>query len=243
MNVTTLPPRHGAGVTLSDLTRLTVLDVKSSAIDVEQGRILSAVIADVGRDGRVHAVRRWRMEPNAAVTASTSNVVRLTGDVSDGRVDDGADAIAQLVDALRERFEAGLPVVAFHAAHPFTVIDREARRHDLPVMSPVPVIDPFAIDKAIDPYRSGSRRLLETAGSHGVPVDRANAHGPLFGAVVAGLLAWTLLDRFACSIGRGTGSMLEIHRATAQWERGGTRSGTRAAMTWPVLPASPVETR
>ncbi|KAB1656342.1 hypothetical protein F8O01_10775 [Pseudoclavibacter chungangensis] len=235
MNVTTFPPRGRGVPTLSDLHSLTVLDVKSSALDVEQGRIESAVLADVGRDGRVHAVRRWRVEPGEPIGAAESNVVRLGGERPDERLDDGGDAIVQIVEALRERFDAGLPVVAFHAARPFTVIDREARRHAVHPATPAPVIDPFAIDKAVDPFRSGSRRLVETASSHGIPVDRANAHGPLFGVVVAGLLAWTLLDRFAGEIGHGTGSLLDIHRTTAEWELG-ARSDARAAASWPVLP-------
>lgn len=231
--------RRGGGhaVAVAELESLTVLDVKSSALDVEAGRIITATLADIDRAGVVANVRCWKFRVDTGISASATNTFG-TEPVDRAEALDAETATRELLRALASTFDLGLPVVAHHAAHQFTVLDRETRRHALPVVVPEPVIDPFAIDKALDPHRGGSRRLFETARRHGVRLDAAQIASPVVGAIATGLLAWSLLDAFAARIGDGRGVVRDIHRVTARWEvgRAATAGADDPCATWPVLP-------
>lgn len=53
-----------------------------------------------------------------------------------------------------------------------------------------PVIDPFVIDKHIDPYRPGKRTLTHLCGHYQVPLD--GAHDAAADAIAAARVAWRL---------------------------------------------------
>lgn len=115
---------------------------------------------------------------------------------------------------------AGLPLVIMNAPYDLTVLDREARRHNLPTLDerlgrPVaPVIDPLVLDKRCIRYR---RRISETQGArclrtlcevYGVPWDETRAHGAVYDALQAARVAWRIGMWSARPVGELTAAVL-----------------------------------
>ena len=111
------------------------------------------------------------------------------------------------------------PIVAMNARYDITVLDRECRRHGLPTLLDRhiddmiwPVIDPFVLDKQVDPYRRGRRTLSALCSHYGVALD--DAHDATADAVAAA--------RVACRIGAARPELAamdieDLHHAQMRW--------------------------
>jgi DNA polymerase-3 subunit epsilon len=69
----------------------------------------------------------------------------------------------------------GMLVIAFNASFDWTVLDQDLRRNGLLSLSerlgdrdPVSLLDPFVIDKGVDRYRRGKRKLAVVCEHYGV---------------------------------------------------------------------------
>jgi DNA polymerase-3 subunit epsilon len=101
------------------------------------------------------------------------------------------------------------------------------------------VIDPLVIDRHLDPYRRGGRKLHDLCDIYGVPLT--NAHTSAGDALAAVQLAWRLLQR--PEIGSMTPG--ELHQTQRRWheewaeqfEEYCSRSGrgVKVSRDWPLL--------
>jgi DNA polymerase III epsilon subunit-like protein len=85
------------------------------------------------------------------------------------------------------------PLVIFNARYDLTVLDREARRHGLLPLTDrrsLFVVDPLMIDKWLDRYRKGSRKLDAICAHYGAVLD--GAHDASYDAIAAARAAWVL---------------------------------------------------
>lgn len=137
--------------------------------------------------------------------------------------------IHQIANTIADLAGAEVPVVGHNAGgYDLTLLDREMRRLGLgrleieremfaqiqqvrmilggrPVAT-FPVIDTLVLDKAVDPYRKGSRRLVDTATFYGVPMAEGTAHGATADVIaslriaitIAGRTRWEADDLIAC---------------------------------------------
>ena len=60
------------------------------------------------------------------------------------------------------------------------------------VLDEAMILDPLVIDKAIDPFRAGSRNLATTAGHYGLEIPETGLHAAEADAVLAGRLMLAL---------------------------------------------------
>lgn len=124
-----------------------------------------------------------------------------------------AHVVAEVVEALRELFSAGVPVVAYNAPYDFSLLKHEALRHGIrPIVDPAPVIDPLVLDKAHDRYRKGKRTLEAVAAHYAVPL--VGAHDAAADAIAAGRLAQALARRYDL-----TAPVHELHTQQIGWAR------------------------
>ncbi|MFG1659032.1 exonuclease domain-containing protein [Micromonospora chersina] len=173
-------------------------DIESTGVDVENDRVVTATVARIqpGRDTQIRshliAVDVDIPEGATAVHGITTEHARANGkparEVLDAVAADLADALA-----------AGTPVVGCNLAYDFTILDRELRRHGLPTLEDrlcgwiTPVIDVFVIDKAVDRYRPGGRKLVDLCSHYGVRID--GAHDAEFDALAAARVAYRIGQR------------------------------------------------
>lgn len=147
---------------------LIAFDTETTSPDPEVARIVTAHVSLVdpagGATGRTLVIDPEQDIPEEAAAIHGYTTERAREEGMARRF--GIGALWALLGKLAARY----PVVAYNAAYDFTVLDREARRMDLAPLVPHPVIDPLVLDKAVDTYRRGSRRLDAVAAHYGVPL-------------------------------------------------------------------------
>jgi DNA polymerase III subunit epsilon len=174
--------------------RLTVFDLETTGIDVEISRIVSAHVGVLDSGGALIERRDWLVDPGVDIPDAATAVHGITTVRARALGESAPDAIAAIVEGLREGLAAGRCLVAYNAAYDLTLLNREAIRYGIPPLTdPAPVIDPYIIDKAIDRYRPGKRTLGMTAAHYGVLLD--DAHDAGADAIAAGRLALAVARR------------------------------------------------
>jgi DNA polymerase-3 subunit epsilon len=88
--------------------------------------------------------------------------------------------VEEIARTLAETARAGLPLVIMNAPYDLTLLDRELRRHrgltldQYLTPAPLLVLDPRVLDKHLDRYRKGRRRLTDLCEHYGVGLDEAH---------------------------------------------------------------------
>jgi DNA polymerase-3 subunit epsilon len=192
---------------------LGVFDLETTGIDVESARVVSAHVGLLDHTGHVARRHDWLVDPGVEIPAGATAVHGITTEHARASGMPAAQAIAEIVAALRELFNRGVPVVAYNAPYDFTLLDREAHRHGItPLVSPGPIIDPLVIDKAVDKYRRGKRTLEVTALHYGV--DLTDAHDAGADAIAAGRVAQALARVHTEALAL---EAAELHRLQIAW--------------------------
>ncbi|GHF42467.1 3'-5' exonuclease [Streptomyces mashuensis] len=183
-------------VTIWPDSRLVAFDTETTGTDWNSDRIVAAAVVEVG-GGQDTKVTDWLINPGVVIPAQATAVHGITTERAqlEGRV--AAEAIAEMTALLVALLVAGHPLVVFNARFDLTILDRECRRHDLvplvdhlPGRELAPVIDPLVIDKQVQRYRRGSRKLPDLCAHWHVQHD--GPHSPSADAVAAARLAWRL---------------------------------------------------
>ncbi|TFD57816.1 3'-5' exonuclease [Cryobacterium suzukii] len=194
---------------------LAVFDLETTGIDVETCRIVSATVAVIDASGTAVERIDWLVDPGIDIPAGATNVHGITTEhaVEHGRM--AAEAVAEIVDALRGHLSDGLPIVAYNAPYDLTLLDREALRYGIaPLISPSPVVDPLVIDKAVDKYRKGKRTLEVTSAFYGVSLE--DAHDAGADAIAAGRVAQAI---HRAHEGALPNTLDEMHALQVTWYR------------------------
>ncbi len=195
--------------------QLAVFDLETTGIDVETCRIVSATVAVLDTSGTAVERIDWLVDPGVDIPDGATNVHGITTQyaVDHGRV--AAEAVAEIVTALRRHLSDGLPIVAYNAPYDFTLLDREALRYGVaPLVSPNPVVDPLVIDKAVDKYRKGKRTLEATSAFYGIDLD--DAHDAGADAIAAGRVAQAI---HRAHKGALPTTLNEMHALQVTWYR------------------------
>lgn len=214
-------------------------DLETTGPDPETARIVTAcVVLDV--PGRDPEVRTWLADPGVDIPDAAAAVHGITTEHARAHGQDPADVVAKIMGALAVTMDDHrAPVVAFNASFDFTVLDREARRHGFDPLHPDPVIDPFVLDKQLDRYRRGKRKLVAVAAHYGVTLDDAHTADADALAAVHVVRAMGRIAPFPPPD--------QLHRAQVAWRAEQCASledyfrrtkdpDTVIAREWPVLP-------
>lgn len=109
------------------------------------------------------------------------DVVKIHGITTDRCRSEGTpllETIKHIVDRFLWASGIGIPLVGFNISYDLTIIDRLAREYlgsGLVAMGwDGPVLDVFVLDKQLDKYRSGSRKLSSTAKHYNVALEVAH---------------------------------------------------------------------
>lgn len=179
------------------MTRLICLDTETDSTDVFNGHIVTAFLGGMNASGFFDQTRDWLIDFGGEIPAEAIAVHGITNERmrAEGRKD-VARAIAEIADIIRQECVRGdIPLVAYNASFDCSLLQTELIRYGLPTLDfdAMTIVDPLIIDKAIDKYRRGSRRLVDTAAHYGIPVE-ANAHDASADSLMAGRVALRLLE-------------------------------------------------
>lgn len=192
---------------------IVAFDVETTGTDVEQDRIVTYCVCLM--EGQIGKQIDGVINPGVPIPESATKVHGVT----DAKAQLGQypqDAIARIDFALHAAWQRGWPVVVYNAPFDLTMLDRELRRHlGRPLEIKGPVIDPLVLDKAVDTYRKGSRRLTDTCKHYVVPLTEEDAHTASGDAYAAAQLA-----RVLCQLeGLRDLSLADLYRLQQEWYR------------------------
>ena len=190
-----------------------VFDLETTGVDVTTDRIVTAHVGLLGPDGVALRSQSWLADPGVEIPEGATAVHGITTAYARAHGRPVAHVVAEVIEALRELFAAGVPVVAYNAPYDFSLLKHEALRHGIrPIVDPAPVIDPLVLDKAHDRYRKGKRTLEAVAAHYAVPL--VGAHDAAADAIAAGRLAQALARRYDL-----TAPVHELHTQQIGWAR------------------------
>jgi DNA polymerase-3 subunit epsilon len=176
--------------------RLCAYDVESTGVnDQRTDRIVTAAVIHI-QPGQPVDVHEWLVAVDIDIPPGATEVHKITTASARTHGRPAADVIAEIGDELRRGWAAGEVLCAFNAAYDLTITADETRRwlgRDFPIMGGV--ADPMVLDKIVDKYRKGSRRLGAVAEHYGVKID-GELHGSTTDALVAARVAWKLARLF-----------------------------------------------
>jgi DNA polymerase-3 subunit epsilon len=219
--------------------RLCALDLETTGLDVEEARIVTATVAAVG-GGVATEIVTLMADPGIPIPEEASAVHGITTERAQAEGNPPADVVKAICLDL---WRASSPIVAYNARFDLTILDRECRRYGLPSLDLAPVIDPLVLDKQLDPYRKGSRRLEAACEHYRCRLDGAHdsAHDALAAARVAYRIGQTT------ELGHMTAPGL--HDAQIEWaaeqarslrdyfrQQGKTEAAASIVEDWPVCP-------
>lgn len=164
-------------------------DTETTGTDPESARIVSACVGIASANR--WTPRNWLLRQDQPIPAEATAVHGITTDYANEHGTDPAEALAQIRDDLYKGWSMRGPVVVYNAPYDLTLLDRELRRHSLGALEiRGPVLDPLIIDKALDRYRRGSRKLIDVAKNLGIVLPAGDAHGAEADALASARIAW-----------------------------------------------------
>jgi DNA polymerase-3 subunit epsilon len=198
--------------------RLCGFDLETTGVNVETDRIVTACAVQCG-GGHDTQSATWLADPGIEIPEAAAKVHGITTERARAEGRPAAEVVEQLVAALAESVLAGLPIVAMNASFDLTTLDREARRHGVQPLTDhvggeLRVVDPRVLDKKVDPYRRGGRKLEDLCRHYEVALD--GAHSADADAIAACRVAW----RIATKEPRiGGASLNDLHAWQVEWAR------------------------
>ena len=171
--------------------RMAAFDCETTGVDVEHARIVAVAVVLVG-GGEPTETTGLLLDPGVEIPAEATAVHGVSTERARAEGIPAAIGVQLAVEAIAAR-PADSPVVAMNARFDLTILDREARRHGLAPLSErgeLLVVDPLVVDKHLDRFRKGSRKLDALCDHYRVRLDAA--HDASCDAFAAARLAWRL---------------------------------------------------
>ena len=222
--------------------RIAVFDTETTGLDLREARIVTACVLELDANGQpVGDAVEWLADPGIEIPQVAADVHGVTTEYAREHGRPAAEVVAEILDAIRGFLAAGIPVVAYNAPYDFTILKYEALRHGLePIVDPSPVLDPLVIDKAVDRYRKGKRRLENAAEVYGVALT--DAHNATADAVAAGRVMQAIASKHAAAL---PASIEELHSLQKIWAdeqsesfadylRRNGKPEAKAELGWPI---------
>jgi DNA polymerase-3 subunit epsilon len=180
--------------------RCVALDLESTGTSVFEDRIVTACAAIV-EAGQVKFERQWLVAVDVDIPAEATAVHGVTTAHARQHGVPASAAVKEIAAAVRYAVHSNLSVVAFNAAFDLSMLSAECVRYGLGTLEEFcgrplcPVVDPIVIDKAVDRFRRGSRKLVDTCAWYGVALSDDDAHTAGADAVAAARVAYRLAQR------------------------------------------------
>ncbi|MGH3585803.1 MAG: exonuclease domain-containing protein [Pseudonocardia sp.] len=194
------------------LGRMAGFDLETTGPDPLTARIVTACIVQCG-GGQPVVAANWLTDVDGQDIPDEAAAIH--GVTTKQAHADGVDlrqAVEELLGGLAQVTLAGVPIVAMNARYDLTLLDREAERYGFDPLPAGPVIDPFVIDKHVDKYRKGSRKLTALCEHYEVPIG--DAHTADADAIAACRVAWRQGTMHPPLAAMG---LEQLHRAQAEW--------------------------
>lgn len=229
-------------------------DTETTGVSTAHDRIVTAAIITRVGTGEPTA-RTWLIDPGVEIPARATEVHGITTEHARQHGLQPPDALEEIASILASALAAGFPVVAFNAQYDMSILEAELTRHGLPTLADrlgtvAPVVDPLVLDRHLDRWRKGKRKLIDMCATYGVEVDATGLHAADNDVIATLDVLQAMAARYPAlgevALADLHGQQVEAHRVWAtefaSWLRGQGRTEDLPDPAWPVSPA-PVAAR
>lgn len=232
-------------------------DTETDGPEPAEARIITAATVSLETAGTYP--REIMLKPERDIPQDAINVHGITTERAREEGMDRREGVLLTARALAELTGPERPLVGHNVAYDLTLLDREMRRTgvgrlevDRPAGGTVlvlidgetagvfPVLDSLVIDKAVDRYRPGKRKLDVTAAHYGVPMAEGAAHGATADVFASLRILWKIWQRSQGSVDQlielyaerkrpralatefkalGAMDLMSLHQAQVRWAR------------------------
>ncbi len=162
-------------------------DTETTGVDPEADRIVSAHCVEVGPGG-ANVLGNWLINPGVNIPAEATAVHGITNEHAKTNGVAPSFAVAGMLGVISRAWHVGMPLIAMNAFYDLTILMAEAKRHGLGPIAIGPVLDPLAIDRGMEPWRKGGRKLADLAERY--RVKQGAAHSASGDCLTAGRVVW-----------------------------------------------------
>lgn len=216
------------------------LDFETTGTDPETCRVVTAAVARLSpTESRTTTSV---INPGVPIPEEAAAIHGWTTERVEQHGKPPADELQRIATAVTDALDDGVPLIVANAPFDLTVLRHELARHQVPhrldALPVAPVLDPLVIDKRIDRYRPGKRRLADLCETYRVSLDQA--HDAAADALGAARVVWRigqlantpadqLAERYASrrypdEVARAVNALAALsldalHAAQAEWYR------------------------
>lgn len=193
---------------------LGAFDLETTGTNVFEDRIVTATFIEIDTTTGVTREHEWLINPGVEIPEGATRVHGVTTEHAREHGRPPAEAIAEINARIKAAQDKGIPVVGFNVSYDFSLLHAESVRHGQRMPQLTRVVDPAVIDKEIDRYRRGSKKLTDVAAHYGVRLD--NAHTSSADAMAAARVAWVMAERHP----QLQIPLEELHAKQQRWKAG-----------------------
>lgn len=147
-------------------------DIESTGTDQFQDRIVTFSMIYSAFSGAEPIVLEWMIDPGVEIPEGASAVHGITTEMAQAEGMPPQLALSQISSRLVPIVEQKIPMTVFNAPFDTTMLWAEFERYGIQFPYDIDttfgrMIDPLVIDKAMDKFRKGSRKLVDMASHYG----------------------------------------------------------------------------
>ena len=187
-------------------------DLETTGIDVLTARIVTASVIDLDASTRGKVNHDWLANPGVPIPETATAVHGITDEKAAAEGRPAREVVMEINEHMERAHRDGTPIVGFNLAYDMSVLRAESIRHELePPKTPL-VIDAHVLDKAMDKYRRGGRKLTDVAALYGI--DLKDAHSADADSYASALVAYRMALKYPEQLQI---PLEELHEKQRQW--------------------------
>lgn len=188
------------------------LDTETTGVDSFTDRVVTCNITYDYATGVEPKIYDWIINPGVDIPEGASAVHGITNQVAQEQGAEPAYALRNIAEHLNAWADLRLPIVVYNAPFDLTLLRSEFDRYGIECRNPFDrVIDPLVLDKGIDKYRKGSRKLTDTALHYGIILE--NAHSADADSMASVLIARAIGEKYEINV-----PISEVHDTQKLWK-------------------------
>jgi len=197
--------------------RLLGLDFETSGVDVEEDRIVSGALIDVV-PGREPVTHTWLIDPGIEISEAATAVHGISTEQAREAGRRPAEVFPEIFEMVARLWTPEVPLITFNGSYDLSIMDREGLRHLGAGLDTTGrcMVDGLVIDREMDRYRKGGRKLGAMCQHYGVALG-ADAHHADADTLAAMRLAWKLAARYPDRVGNV--ALPRLHDCQQAWHR------------------------